>query len=286
MRKKLTLIDGYGFVFRAYYAIPPLMRTDGTQLNAVYGFTSMIMKLLENLETSHIALVLDYGGKTFRSEIYPEYKANRASCPLDLIPQFKIIRDSAKAMNLAILEKQGFEADDIIATLTKKYAHEDFQVMIISSDKDLMQLINTNVLMYDAMKNKMITEKNVEEKFFVSPNRVLDVLALIGDQSDNIPGIKGIGPKTAAELINQFGSLENIFMNIGEIKQDKRRQLLVEGEKNARLSKILANLKCDVEINIDLEELKTKTIDKEKLISFLTQEGLNSLVWKANRLAQ
>ncbi len=281
--KKLALIDGYGFVFRAYHSLPPLTRSDGVPVGAVYGFTNMLIKLLASLNVSHVAVVFDSGSKTFRNDIYPQYKANRPPCPEDLIPQFAIVREAAESLNLAILEKTGVEADDIIATLAKKYAGDDMEVLIISSDKDLMQLVGQHVKMYDAMKNKMIGDKEVHEKFAVMPNRVLDVLALMGDASDNIPGVKGIGPKTAAELIAQFGDLENIFVNLDQIKQEKRRQLLADGVEKAKLSKILLSLKEDVEMGIELSDLEIQAINPHKLADFLEKQGFRSLVERVKK---
>ena len=281
--KKLALIDGYGFVFRAFHSLPPLTRADGTPVGAVYGFTNMLIKLLASLHVSHVAVVFDAGSKTFRNDIYPAYKANRPPCPEELIPQFSIVREAAESLNLAILEKAGVEADDIIATLARKHAQEGFEVLIVSSDKDLMQLVGENIKMYDAMKNKMIGDAEVLEKFAVAPNKVLDVLSLMGDASDNIPGVKGIGPKTAAELIAQFGSLENIFEHLDEIKQDKRRQLLTEGVEKAKLSKILLSLKEDVEMKITLQDLEVQAIDPHKLISFLQFQGFRSLVERVKK---
>lgn len=280
MSKKLALIDGYGFVFRAYHSLPPLTRSDGTPVGAVYGFTNMLIKLLASLDVSHLAVVFDSGSKTFRNDIFPAYKANRPPCPEDLKPQFSIVRQSVEALNLAILEKIGFEADDIIATFAKKYSALGFEVLIVSSDKDLMQLVDERVLMFDAMKNKMISATQVKEKFLVEPNQVLDVLSLMGDASDNVMGVKGIGPKTAAELILQFGSLENIFLNLDQIKQEKRRQLLKDGEENAKLAKILISLKEDVVTKIEPDDLKIKSLNPHKLISFLEQQGFRSLITK------
>ncbi|MBU6339135.1 MAG: DNA polymerase I [Rickettsiales bacterium] len=283
MSKKIALIDGYGFVFRAYHSLPPLTRNDGTPVGAVFGFTNMLIKLLASLDVSHVAVVFDSGSKTFRNEIFPEYKANRPPCPEDLIPQFPIVREAAESLNIAILEKIGFEADDIIATLAKKHSAEGNSVLIVSSDKDLMQLVDDKVLMYDAMKNKMITAKEVEEKFFVTPNKVLDVLSLMGDSSDNVAGVKGIGPKTAAELINQFGNLENIFTNLDQIKQEKRRKILEEGVESAKLAKQLISLREDVELGISDEDLKVKNIEPSKLISFLENQGFRSLVLRVQK---
>ncbi len=283
MSKKIALIDGYGFVFRAYHSLPPLTRNDGTPVGAVFGFTNMLIKLLASLDVSHVAVVFDSGSKTFRNDIFPAYKANRPPCPEDLIPQFSIVREAAESLNLAILEKIGFEADDIIATLAKKYSADGDVVLIVSSDKDLMQLIDDRVSMYDAMKNKMITAKEVEEKFFVAPNKVLDVLSLMGDASDNVAGVRGIGPKTAAELINQFGTLENIFANLDQIKQEKRRQLLKDGEESAKLAKILISLREDVELGITIDDLELKHIEPQKLISFLEIQGFRSLVLRVQK---
>lgn len=284
MSKRIALIDGYGFVFRAYFSLPPLTRKDGTPVGAVYGFTNMLIKLIASLDVSHVAVVFDSGSKTFRNDIYPDYKANRPPCPEDLKPQFPLIRESAESLNLTILEKMGFEADDIIATIAKRASREDYEVIIVSSDKDLMQLVNDKVSMYDAMKNKIIKEVEVKEKFQVMPNKVLDILALMGDASDNIPGVKGIGPKTAVELINQFGSLENIFENLDHITQDKRREYLTIGEENAKLSKVLASLKYDVDVGIsDIDELKVKSINPENLINFLEEQGFSSLVSRVKK---
>lgn len=283
MSKKIALIDGYGFVFRAYHSLPPLTRNDGTPVGAVFGFTNMLIKLLASLDVSHVAVVFDSGSKTFRNDIFPDYKANRPPCPEDLVPQFSIVREAAESLNLAILEKIGFEADDIIATLAKKYSADGDTVLIVSSDKDLMQLIDDRVSMYDAMKNKMITAKEVEEKFFVTPDKVLDVLSLMGDASDNVAGVRGIGPKTAAELIKQFGNLENIFINLDQIKQEKRRQLLRDGEEHAKLSKILISLREDVELGITIDDLEIQSLEPQKLISFLEKQGFRSLVLRVQK---
>jgi DNA polymerase-1 len=276
--KKIALIDGYGLVFRAYFSLPPLTRNDGTPVGAVYGFTNMMIKLLAGLDVTHSAVVFDSGARTFRNDIYPEYKANRPPCPEDLKPQFAIVRQAAQALNLPTLEKIGFEADDIIATLAKKCEAEGYQVIIISSDKDLMQLIGDQVFMYDAMRDKFIGKPEVQEKFFVEPKKVLDVLSLIGDSSDNVPGVKGIGPKTAAELINQFGTLENLFAHLDQIKQDKRRQMLIEGAESAKLSKKLVTLDENVELGIALDELKIKGLEPHRLLAFLEEQGFRSLI--------
>lgn len=281
--KKIALIDGYGFVFRAYHSMPPLSRPDGTPVGAVYGFTNMLIKLLASLDVTHVAVVFDAGSKTFRNDIYADYKANRPPCPEDLKPQFSIVRESAESLNLAILEKAGFEADDIIATIAKRAAADDFEVLVVSSDKDLMQLVDDNISMYDPMKNRLVGIAEVQEKFSVGPDRVLDVLSLMGDVSDNVPGVRGIGPKTAAELINEFGTLENIFLNLDKIKQKKRKEVLTEGVENAKLSKILITLKDDVETGIEIEDLKLQSIEPDKLIGFLEEQGFRSLVTRVKK---
>ncbi len=283
MSKKIALIDGYGFVFRAYHSLPPLTRADGTPVGAVYGFVNMLIKLLASLDVTHAAVIFDSGSKTFRNDIFPDYKANRPPCPEDLKPQFPIVRQSAEALNLAILEKVGFEADDIIATLAKQAEKDGFEVLIVSSDKDLMQLITERVSMYDAMKNRLVGIAEVKEKFLVEPNKVLDVLSLMGDASDNVAGVRGIGPKTAAELINEFGSLENIFLNVDKIKQEKRRQILTEGEESAKLAKILISLKEDVELGITAEDLKVQSLEPYKLVAFLEEQGFRSLVTRIKK---
>jgi len=281
--KKIALIDGYGFVFRAYHSLPPLTRSDKTPVGAVYGFTNMLIKLLAGLDVSHVAVVFDSGSKTFRNEIFADYKANRPPCPEDLKPQFPLVREAAESLSLPILEKIGFEADDVIATIAKKSVEKGYEVLIVSSDKDLMQLVSPHVFMYDAMKNKFIGRNEVYEKFSVEPNQVVDVLALMGDSSDNVSGVKGIGPKTAAELINEFGTLENLLSNLDSIKQAKRQQLLIEGQEGAKLSKILVSLRDDVDLGVDVDELKIHSFDPHKLISFLERQGFNSLITRVKK---
>jgi DNA polymerase-1 len=283
MTKKIALIDGYGFVFRAYHSLPPLTRSDKTPVGAVYGFTNMLIKLLAGLDVSHVAVVFDSGSKTFRNEIFSDYKANRPPCPEDLKPQFPLVRQAAESLSLPILEKIGFEADDLIATITKKSVEKGYEVLIVSSDKDLMQLVSPHVFMYDAMKNKFIGNNEVREKFAVDPNQVVDVLALMGDTSDNVAGVKGIGPKTAAELISEFGTLENLFENLDAIKQKKRHQLLVEGKESALLAKKLVSLCEDVELGVDVDELKITNFDPHKLISFLQEQGFHSLIARVKK---
>ena len=269
MDKKLVLIDGYGFLFRAYFAIKGLKRSDGVAVNGVYGFTRMLMDLMIDINASHIAVVFDTGKKTFRHEIYSEYKANRPPVPEDLIPQFSIVRDVVKSLNIKILEKVGYEADDVIATVATKAKEEGFEVLIVSSDKDLMQLVDDKIFMYDAMKNKEIHIADVIEKWGVEPVKVLDVLSLIGDTSDNVPGVPSIGPKTATELIKEFGSVENLINNLDRIKQEKRRNAIIENLDNLNLSKTLITLDKNVELEDSLDDLRVQKIEPKKLIRFL-----------------
>ena len=282
-KNKIILVDGYGFVFRAYHALPPLTRDDGTPVGAVHGYINMIIRLLASLDFSHISVIFDSGSKTFRNDIYKDYKANRPSCPEDLIPQFPLIREATEALHLNVMEKVGYEADDLIATISKNMADKGFEVVIVSSDKDLMQLVGGNITMFDAMKNKSIGIEQVKEKFCVPPNKVLDVLSLIGDSSDNVPGVRNIGPKTAAELINKYGNLENLLNNIDDIKQNKRREYLENGVENAKLSKKLISLCDNVPIDIDVKDFETKNIDPIKLLKFLKEQGFRSLVSRVKK---
>ena len=279
--KHLLLIDGSGYIFRAYHALPPMTRPDGTPVNAVYGFTSMLTKLVEDSDADYLAVIFDTARKTFRSDIYPEYKAHRPPPPEDLVPQFSLIRDSVTAYGLPQAEMEGYEADDLIATYAKEAATKGLKVTIVSSDKDLMQLIDDNVSMQDPMKGTAISYEEVEKKFGVKPNQVVDVQSLAGDSSDNVPGVPGIGIKTASELINQYDSLENLLKNVEKIKQNKRRQTLTENQDKAILSKKLVTLKNNVPIKISLESLKIKNIVQEKLYGFLREMEFNRLLSQA-----
>lgn len=276
--KKLILVDGYSFLFRAFFAIRGLTRSDGTPVNGLYGFARMLIKIITEIEYTHIAVVFDTGDKTFRNEIYKEYKANRPPCPPELKPQFPLIRELVKTLNIVSLEKIGFEADDIIATFAKKAEKEGFDVVIVSSDKDLMQLVDDKVLMFDGMKNEFIDSTKVKEKWGVSPKQILDVLSLMGDASDNVPGVPSIGPKTAAELVEQYGTLENLLEHLNEIKQNKRREVLIENKDNAILSKKLITLDENVKMDCDLDDLEFKQYDPKVLLGFLKKQEFNSMV--------
>ena len=283
------LIDGSGYIFRAYYALPPLTRkSDGLPVGAVSGFCNMLFKLLEdsksddNLEKpTHFAVIFDSARKNFRNEIYSEYKGNRSEAPDDLIPQFEYIRQSVKAFNLPSIELINYEADDLIATYVEKILDLGAKVTIVSSDKDLMQLYKKGVRIYDPMKNKFINQDDVHNKFGVTPEKVIDVQSLAGDSTDNVPGVPGIGVKTAAELINQYGTLENLLKNASKIKQNKRRETLINNKDEAIISKKLVTLKKDVPVKNKIEEFKLKSVDQEKLYTFLREMEFNRLLSSA-----
>ena len=283
------LVDGSGYIFRAYYALPPLSRkSDGLPTGAVSGFCSMLFKLLEDARSddsknkpTHFAVIFDSARKNFRNEIYSEYKANRAEAPDDLAPQFEYIRKSVEAFNLPSIELINYEADDLIATYAKKIIESGAKVTVISSDKDLMQLVSTKIRLFDPMKSKVIGEKEVFEKFGVKPNQVIDVQSLAGDSSDNIPGVPGIGVKTAAELINKYKNLDTLLKKASEIKQNKRRETLIANKDKALLSKQLVTLKDDVPIKNNLSEFLIKKINKDKLYNFLREMEFNRLLSQA-----
>ena len=275
--KNLFLIDGSGFIFRAFYAIPLLTNSQGIPINAVYGYCNMILNIYEKFKPEQMIVVFDTKKKTFRSDIYKEYKSNRTDPPEELIPQFSIIRDATDALQIPRLEMDGYEADDIIATYTKQAEEKGVSVTIISSDKDLMQLVNKNTKMYDSMKDKFIGVKEVKEKFGVEPSKVIDVQALAGDRIDNIPGVSGIGVKTAAELINNFNSLENVLAKVNEIKQPKRRQILIDEKDKALISKKLVTLKCNVDIKkYDLNLFQG--INQKTALKFFEKHGFKNLI--------
>ena len=283
------LIDGSGYIFRAYYALPPLTRkSDGLPTGAVSGFCSMLFKLLEDSKSdnnlqkpTHFAVIFDSARKTFRNEIYADYKANRSEAPDDLVPQFEYIRKSVLAFNLPSVDLINYEADDLIATYTEQILAKGAKVTIVSSDKDLMQLYKKEVRLYDPMKNKFITPEDIVNKFGVDSKKVIDVQALAGDSSDNVPGVPGIGIKTAAELINKYGTLEKLLENAQEIKQNKRRETLIDNKDKAIISKKLVTLKKDAPIDRKIEEFKLLEIDKDKLYKFLREMEFNRLLSSA-----
>ncbi|MEW9807403.1 DNA polymerase I [Mesorhizobium sp. ZMM04-5] len=281
----LFLVDGSGYIFRAYHALPPLNRkSDGLPTNAVLGFCNMVWKLMQDARNTdvgivptHFAVVFDYSSKTFRNELYADYKANRSAPPDDLIPQFGLIREATRAFNLPCIEMEGFEADDIIATYARLATEAEGDATIISSDKDLMQLVRPNVTMYDPMKDRQIGIPEVIEKWGVPPEKMIDLQAMMGDSVDNVPGVPGIGQKTAAQLLEQFGDLDTLLARAGEIKQEKRRQTIIENADKARVSRELVRLRDDVPLAEGLDELVLGNPDGPKLIGFLKAMEFSTL---------
>ncbi|MBB4009601.1 DNA polymerase-1 [Rhizobium taibaishanense] len=281
----LFLVDGSGFIFRAFHALPALTRkSDGLPVGAVSGFCNMMWKLLtEARDTSvgvtptHLAVIFDYSSKTFRKDIYPEYKANRSAPPEELVPQFGLIRQATRAFNLPCIETEGFEADDIIATYARAAEAIGADVTIVSSDKDLMQLVTANVHMYDSMKDKQIGIPDVIEKWGVPPEKMIDLQSLTGDSTDNIPGIPGIGPKTAAQLLEEYGDLDTLMARAAEIKQNKRRENILAGAELVKLSRQLVTLRTDVPLDMPLDALMLEKQDGPKLVAFLKTMEFTSL---------
>jgi DNA polymerase I len=284
--RRLYLIDGSGYIFRAFHGLPMMTRADGTPVNAVYGFSSMMMKLLDDLRDTSveelIAVIFDAKRKTFRNDIYKEYKAHRPPPPEELIPQFDLIRDATRAFNVPAIDMEGFEADDLIATYARLAAAEGIDVVVISADKDLMQLVRPGVAMRDPMKNRDIGPNEVMEKFGVAPDKVIDVQSLAGDSTDNVPGVPGIGIKTAAELINTYGDLDTLLARAGEIKQPKRRENLLAHADLARISRQLVTLKDDVPVAVPLTKLKWDAPDEDTLLKFLSEQSFKSLMAKVS----
>jgi len=286
--RHLILVDGSAYIFRAYHALPPLTRkSDGLPVGAVSGFCNMLSKLVDDVresgEADYFAVIFDAARKTFRNDIYPEYKAHRPPPPEDLRPQFPLVKQASQAFNLATIEMPGFEADDIIATYARQARESGMSVTIVSSDKDLMQLVGDGVVMHDPMKQRRIGPEQVEEKFGVGPDRVVDVQALCGDSTDNVPGVPGIGVKTAALLINEYGDLDGVLDRVEEIKQTKRRQNLVDHADLARISRQLVTLKDDVPVDLGLEDLRLKDPQPDVLLGFMAEMELGRL---AGRIAQ
>ena len=279
---RLYLVDGSAYIFRAYHALPPLTRkSDGLPVGAVSGFCNMMYKLLADMadehDPTHLAVVFDYSAKTFRNDLYKEYKANRPEPPEDLRPQFPLVRDATRAFNIACIEMDGFEADDIIASYARAIEADGGECVIISSDKDLMQLVSERVTMFDTMKNKKIGVEEVVEKFGVGPEKVVDVQALAGDSVDNVPGVPGIGVKTAAQLIEEYGDVETLLQNAENIKQKKRRENLIEFADDARISRELVTLKDDVPLPAPIADLALRALDADMILSFLREMEFNTL---------
>ena len=285
------LVDGSSYIFRAYHALPPLTRkSDGLQVNAVLGFCNMLWKLLRDMpednRPTHLAIIFDKSEITFRNKLYPDYKAHRPPAPDDLIPQFGLIRDAVRAFDLPCLEQAGFEADDLIATYARLASERGATTTIVSSDKDLMQLVTDKVLMYDTMKDRRIGIPEVIEKFGVPPEKVVEVQALAGDSTDNVPGVPGIGVKTAAQLIVEYGDLEQLLFRATEIKQPKRREALIENAEKARISRQLVLLDDKVDLDVPLEELAVHEPDARKLIAFLKAMEFSTLTKRVAEYSQ
>jgi DNA polymerase-1 len=276
--KHLILIDGSGYIFRAYHALPPMTRPDGTHVNAVFGFCQILSRFLEAHSASHIAVVFDSARVTFRNDFYPEYKAHRPDPPEELIPQFALIREATDAFGVARLELPGFEADDLIAAYARAMDAQGGRTTIVSSDKDLMQLIRSSVIMLDPIKQKPIREAEVFEKFGVTPDKVVEVQALAGDATDNVPGVPGIGIKTAAQLINEYGDLETLLARAGEIKQPKRREALIEHAEKARISRRLVQLDDQAPLPAAIETLVARSPEPARLAGFFQVQGFRSLL--------
>lgn len=276
--KNLMLVDGSGYIFRAYYALPPLSNPTNVPVNAVYGFCRMLIRLVKDSDADGIFVVFDTKEKTFRNALYADYKANRKAPPEDLIPQFPLMREAVAAFNMAQCEYEGFEADDVIASWAKKAKAEGAKVTIVTSDKDMMQLMETGIDVFDPIKKKYLSLEDVVTRFGVSPEKVVEVQALAGDSSDNIPGVPGIGVKTAAQLVAQFGDLEGLLGSVDQIKQPKRREALKEHANLARISRELATLKNDIPLQETLESAAKRAIDPKKLKQFLQDQGFSSLL--------
>ena len=280
-QNRLILIDGSGYIFRAYYALPPMSRKDGTPINAVFGFTNMLVKLIEDYRNEKLIVIFDAARENFRNKIYPEYKSNRGETPDDLIPQFDLIKKSVDAFNIPQLEVEGYEADDIIATYTGLAQKQNIESLIISSDKDLMQLVGDKVTMLDPMKNKKIGVNEVIEKFGVEPNKVIQIQALTGDKIDNIPGAPGIGPKTALELIKEFDDIEILIKNSNNIKQEKRKKIIQDSAQDIRVSLELVKLAKDISLPISIDEIIPYSeiqSGSKKINQFLIEQGFRTII--------
>jgi DNA polymerase-1 len=283
--KRLVLIDGSGYIFRAFFALPPMTRADGTPVNAVFGFANMLFRLMQDMPADDLVVVFDAGRTTFRNDLYDRYKANRLEPPPELVPQFTLVRDAAKAFGLPVADVPGFEADDLIASYAKAARAAGQEVLIVSSDKDLMQLVADGVAMWDPMKSKAIGRAEVIERFGVGPELVQDCLALAGDTSDNVPGVPGIGVKTAAQLLLEYGSLEALLANAGKIKQPKRREALLQNAEQARLSYRLVCLESDAPLPCTLDEVRRRPFDPQQLLGFCQDNGFRSLIARISEVA-
>jgi len=284
-RKKpvLALVDGSNYIYRAFYALPPLTNSKGFPTNAIYGFTNMLLKLRRELKPDYIVVTFDLKGPTIRHEEFEDYKATRKPMPDDLVPQVPYIKDIVRGFSMCLLEKQGVEADDIIGTLASRASRLGFKVVVVSGDKDLMQLIDENVTMIDTMKDKTYDVAAVKEKFGVGPDQVAEILGLMGDVSDNIPGIPGIGPKTAQRLIEEYGTVEGVIKNAENLKNVKLREIFRKYAEQARLSRQLATIRRDIEIDFDFSNAVVREPDKETLAKIFSELEFSSLLQEIRR---
>jgi len=276
-KQTVYLIDGSSYIFRAYHAIRILTNSKGLPTNAIYGFTNMLIKFIKDFEPQYIGIVFDSKGDNFRNEIYPEYKANRGEPPEDLKPQFEEIFGLVQAFNIPMLLMEGYEADDVIGTLAKDFESKKFDVVIVTGDKDFTQTVSSSITLLDTMKNKNTETKDVIEKYGVPPDKMIELFALTGDSIDNIPGVKGIGPKTASSLIQEYGSVENIYDNLDKLKP-RYKELLESSKDEALLSRKLVTIKSDIKMNIDLDEYKYSGFNKEKLIELFKKYEFTTLL--------
>lgn len=284
--KKCLIIDSYGFLFRAFHVQPPLTSPKGDPVGAIYGFTSMLIKLLSDHKPSHIVAVFDSGGKNFRHEIYPDYKAHRPDVDQDLIKQFPISRIVANKLGITSMEAKNYEADDVIATLAKQISEDGEEVIVVSSDKDLAQLMSDKIKIFDPVKAKYITDEIIQEKFGIDSTKIRDYLSLVGDKSDNIPGVPSFGPKTAAQLINQFGDLSGIIENRDKIESARKKQVFEENLDNARLSYELVGLKFDVPVQYNKENIEWIKPEESQVNDFLNEYGFKSLIQRAKKITK
>ncbi len=285
--RRLFLVDGSGYIFRAFHALPPMTKSDGTPINAVYGFCNMLIRLLDDMEADAIAVIFDASARSFRNDIYADYKANRPEPPDELKPQFPLIREAVRAFNVPCIEVEGYEADDIIATYARQAAARGESVTIVSSDKDLMQLVGDGICMYDPMRLKTIGPDEVRERFGVGPEKVVDVQALAGDSTDNVPGVPGIGVKTAAQLIEEYGDLDTLLARAGEIKQNKRRENLLKFAEQARISRELVKLDDQVPLEESIDDFDIREPDPETLLGFLRAQEFRTITARVEaKLAQ
>ncbi|MBI3600263.1 MAG: hypothetical protein HY097_06435 [Nitrospinae bacterium] len=280
MQKKpgLFLIDGSSYIYRAFFALPRLSNSKGLPTNAVYGFARMLLKIIKDEKPDYLAVVFDSKGETFRHREYAEYKSHRPEMPDELVPQIPYIRQLVEAFNISIFQKEGYEADDLIGTAVTAAENKGFDITIVSGDKDMLQLITSNVKMLDTLKNKVYKENEVIEKFGVGPDKVVEVIGLMGDSSDNIPGVPGIGEKTAASLIKEFGSIENLLKNLDKVGKPSLREKLKNHTEQALLSRRLAVINRDIELDTPIEDLKLKDVHNDKLIALLSELEFSTLL--------